>query len=259
MFTPKLLPSRLDGMGPKTIDNNYFPSLGLAALRVLHVICESHALLPRMLGAASPRPLVEHLGGRGNIFNSGEVDIVKALTKAGQGIGLADLPSDYLSSSPEGVRLVTVGKVKEFGEGCACPFNFLAKTLLKNLFLESNEIVLVDTDAGVEHVGRGVEEGCDAVLTVADPTAESLELAKILHQEAAKLNKKFWLVVNKVTPSIVDVVKTKAKDVGLDLVGLIRFDEDVFRSCLIGETLKSKEALLDIQSVLKRLSLIEEQ
>ena len=220
---------------------------------------ESNTLLPRMLGAESPRPLVEHLEGKGNIFKRGEVDIVKALAKAGEGIRLANLPSPYISSSSEGVKLATIGKVREFGEGCACPFNFLAKTLLKNLILENDEIVLVDTDAGVEHMGRGVEEGCDAILTVADPTAESLELAKILSQEATKLGKKFWLVVNKVTPNITDVVKMKAQEeVGLDVVGLIRFDEEVFRSCLMGEELRSKEALLDIQSILKSVCLIEE-
>jgi CO dehydrogenase maturation factor len=219
---------------------------------------ESNTLLSGMLGTDSPRPLVEYLGGKGNIFKRGEVDIVKALTKAGQGIRFTELPSHYLSSSPEGITLATIGKVREFGEGCACPFNFLAKILLKNLVLEHNEIVLVDTDAGVEHVGRGVEEGCDAILTVADPTAESLQLAKILNREAVKLDKTFWLVINKVTPSIVDIVTMKAQDVGLDVVGLIRFDEDVFRSCLMGENLRSKEALVDVQSVLTRMSLIEE-
>ena len=219
---------------------------------------ESNTLLPKMFGAESAKPLVEYLGGRGNIFKRREVDIVKALAKAGRGIRLADLPSHYISSSPEGIKLVIIGKVREFGEGCACPLNFLAKTLLRNLFLESGDIVLMDTDAGIEHVGRGVEEGCDAILTVVDPTAESLELARILGQEAERLGKKFWLVVNKVTPSIAEVVKLRAKDLGLEAVGLIRFDEEIFRSCLMGEMLRAEEALLDVQSILKSVRLIEE-
>jgi CO dehydrogenase maturation factor len=59
--------------------------------------------------------------------------------------------------------------MRGFGEGCACPFNFLARTVLKNLLLGEKEVVLVDTDAGIEHLGRGVEEGCNAIVAVADP------------------------------------------------------------------------------------------
>jgi CO dehydrogenase maturation factor len=217
---------------------------------------ESNALLHQMLGAEPPTPLVEHLGGKGNIFKQGEVNIVKALAAASRGIRLADLPSKYMSSSPEGIRLVTIGKVREYGEGCACPFNFLARTLLKSLILGDNEVVLVDTEAGVEHLGRGVEEGCDAILTIADPTAESLVLAGILNEEATRLDKKFWLVANKITPSIVDAVAMKAKDNGVETEGLVRFDKEVFKSSLEGTALKAKEALADVEVILKNIGLI---
>jgi CO dehydrogenase maturation factor len=219
---------------------------------------ESNALLPRMLGAEPPRPLVEYLGGKGNIFKQGEVNIVKALAAAGRGVRLPDLPSGYVSSSPEGIRLVSIGKVREFGEGCACPFNFLARALLKSLILEDDEVVLVDTDAGVEHLGRGVEEGCDTILTIADPTAESLVLAGILNEEATRLGKKFWLVANKITPSIVDAVTMKAKEAGLEIVGLVGFDKEVFKSSLEGVALKAKEALGDVEAILKNVGLIED-
>lgn len=73
---------------------------------------ESNTLLPRMLNAEPPRPLVEYLGGRGIIFEKGEVNIVDALTIAGKGIRLAELPNEYISSSPEGVSLLTIGKVR---------------------------------------------------------------------------------------------------------------------------------------------------
>lgn len=219
---------------------------------------ESNALLPQMFGAKSPRPLVEYLGGKGNIFKRGEVDIVKALAAAGRGVRLTDLPSEYISSSREEIRLVSIGKVREFGEGCACPFNFLARALLKSLILGDDEVVLMDTDAGVEHMGRGVEEGCDAILAIVDPTAESLVLAGILNQEAARLGKRFWLVVNKITPSVADTVTMKTKDAGLEAVGLVRFDKEVFTSCLEGVALRAKEALVDVEAVLKNIGLIKD-
>jgi len=217
---------------------------------------ESNTLLPKLLDAEPPKAIVEYLGGKGTIFEKGEVNIAKALAKAGEGIRLDELPSEYSSSSPEGIRLLTIGKVREFGEGCACPFNFLLRALLKNLNLINGEVVLVDTDAGIEHLGRGVEEGCDAVLAVADPTAESLELAKILEEHVVEMGKRFWLVVNKVTPDIGDIINRKAEEMGLEVLGTLRFDEKMFKSCLEGERLEAEEGYEDVETILKRASLM---
>jgi len=217
---------------------------------------ESNTLLPKILGADPPRPLVEYLGGRNSIFKKGEVNIVNALAKAGRGIALSDLPTDYISTSPEGIKLVIIGKVRNYGEGCACPLNYLTKTLLKNLVLEENEVVLVDTDAGIEHVGRGVEEGTDAILAVVDPTAESLALAKALKDSFEHLNKKFWIVLNKATPDITGIIREKAEDLNLEVNGLISFDEEIFKSCLEGKTLRADKSLYDMENLLKTMNLL---
>jgi len=217
---------------------------------------ESNTLLPRILGADSPRPLVEYLGGRNSIFKKGEVNIVNALAKAGKGIALSDLPAEYVSTSPEGVKLVIIGKVRNYGEGCACPLNYLTKTLLKNLVLKENEVVLVDTDAGIEHVGRRVEEGTDAILAVVDPTAESLVLAKALKDSFEHLNKKFWVVLNKATPNITGIMKERAKDLNLQVDGVISFDEEIFESCLEGKTLRAGKSLHDMENLLKSMNLL---
>lgn len=216
---------------------------------------ESNVLLPKLLGVKPPTPLIEYLGGKSSIFPKGEINIVKALEKAGEGIRLGNLPPEYISSSSEGIKLITIGKVRNFGEGCACPLNFLTKTLLKNLKLDEDEIVLVDTDAGIEHVGRGVEEGCDTILVVADPTAEALMLAKILKETSQKFNKKFWLILNKANPKIIEHVKEKAKNLDLEISGTISFDEEIFESCMEGEVLHAKNASRDIEKILKIINL----
>ena len=217
---------------------------------------ESNTLLPRILGVDPPKPLVEYLGGRNNIFKRGEINIVNALAKAGKGIALSDLPAGYVSTSPEGIKLVIIGKVRNYGEGCACPLNYLTRVLLKNLVLRGNELVLVDTDAGIEHVGRGVEEGSDAILAVVDPTAESLLLAKTLKDLFEHLNKRFWIVLNKATPGITDLIKEKAKDLNLQIDGVISFDEEIFKSCLEGEVLRAGRSLLDMEKLLRSMNLL---
>ena len=74
---------------------------------------ESNALLPRSLGVKPPKPVVQYLGGRDVMFKKGETDIVK----------LDTLPTEYVSTSTEGVNLITIVKVRDFGKGCACPLN----------------------------------------------------------------------------------------------------------------------------------------
>ena len=217
---------------------------------------ESNTLLPRSLGVKPPKPVVQYLGGRDVVFKKGEANIVKALSMAGKGIKLDTLPTEYVSTSNEGVNLITIGKVRELGQGCACPLNFLTRTLLKNLYLEKNEVVLVDTDAGIEHVGRRVEEGTDAILAVVDPTAESFTLANTLKESFEPLNKNFWLVLNKATPDVIDLIKQKVREMKLDVNGTIGFDEEVFSSCLKGGELHARQAMLDVEDLLKSIHLL---
>jgi len=214
---------------------------------------ESNILLPTFLGGETPKPLVEYIGGKRDEeeFERMKPDITRALTKAKEGIRLDLLPSDYLSTSKEGVGLIIIGKVREYGEGCACPFNILTKILLSNLSLEENEIVLVDTDAGIEHVGRKLEEECDGLIAIVDPTVESLELARLLKETASNLNKKFWIIANKVTDETEKLLREEADRLGLRIDGAVRFDEQLYISCLRREPLKSDLAIVDLKKILK--------
>ncbi|MEM1586678.1 MAG: ATP-binding protein [Candidatus Bathyarchaeia archaeon] len=214
---------------------------------------ESNSLMPIFLGVSPPRPLVEYVGGKREEedFEKMEPDIIKALSTARGGIRLNMLPSEYIAVSREGIGLITIGKVREYGEGCACPFNILTRILLNNLSLEKDMIVLIDTDAGVEHIGRRIEEVSDGIIAVVDPTAESIELALIFKEVARSLAKKFWAIANKVTDDIVDFIIEETAEVGLNIDGLVRFDRELYISCLKREPLKSSTALLDVKKIVE--------
>jgi len=216
---------------------------------------ESNVLLPTFLGVSPPKPLVEYIGGKRDEeeFERMEPDIAKALTKAKEGIRLDLLPSDYVSTSDEGIGLIIIGKVREYGEGCACPFNILTKILLDNLSLGRDEVVLVDTDAGIEHVGRRLEEACDRLIAIVEPTVESLNLALLLKKIASNLNKKFWVIANKVTDETERLLREEADRLGLKIDGTVRFDEELYISCLKREPLKSKRAMLDLKEILESI------
>ena len=93
---------------------------------------------------------------------------------------------------------MSVGKIHDFGEGCACPMGALSKHLLKNIDTMGSDFVFVDTEAGVEHFGRGVEEGCDALLMVIDPSYESIRLSEKISGLADAAGKELYYVLNRV-------------------------------------------------------------
>jgi len=185
-----------------------------------------------------------------------ELDVARILARTGSGVKLKLLPDKYISYSEEEIGLVTIGKVREYGEGCACPFNILTRIVLKNLVLEDNEIVLVDTDAGIEHVGRRVEEAVDCIVIVVDPTAESLQSAVLLREVASKLGKSYWIIANKITPRVWAIIKREAEKLKVKIDGVVRFDDDLYESILLGERLKTTVALEDVERILKTMMLI---
>jgi len=218
---------------------------------------ESNVLLPSLLGVNPPKPLVDYIGGKKDeeIFERMELDIKRALSRVKEGVRLDLLPKEYVSTSKDGIGLVVIGKVREYGEGCACPFNILTRILLENLYLKGDEVILVDTDAGVEHVGRRLEEVCDGLLVIVDPTAESLKLALMLKEVAEKLDKRFWIIANKVTEDTGDLLREEAAKFGLEIDGEVRFDKELYISCLRGERLRSETAFSDLKSIVKKLGL----
>lgn len=216
---------------------------------------ESNILLPYFLGVEPPKPLIDYIGGKREEEEMEEAlpNIVGALAKAREGIRLNLLPKEYIATSREGIGLITIGKVREYGEGCACPFNILARALLSNLILERDEIVLVDTDAGVEHVGRRLEEACDGLLIIIDPTIESLETALTLKNIAENLNRDSWIIANKVTEDIKEALLEEAARLNLKIDGIVRFDRDLYFSCLRREPLRSSIAINDLRGIFRRI------
>ncbi|MEW6681063.1 MAG: P-loop NTPase, partial [bacterium] len=149
---------------------------------------ESNSGLYRMLGFSyPPTPLLELAGGKKSVkramkskFSEGreepEINVL-----AQKRIRMDEIPAQYIISS-NNISLVNIGKILQFLEGCACPMGVLSREFLSRLSLDDKEIAIVDMEAGVEHFGRGVEEGIDSLLIVTEASFESLYLAeKIAH------------------------------------------------------------------------------
>jgi CO dehydrogenase maturation factor len=87
-----------------------------------------------------------------------------------------DIPDKYCVNH-EGIKLLAMGTVNLGGGGCACPQNAFLKSLLSHLMLTRKEWVLLDMEAGIEHLGRATALGVDEMIVVVEPSRASLETA----------------------------------------------------------------------------------
>jgi len=109
-----------------------------------------------------------------------------------------DIPERF-SLVKEGVRLLITGTVRKGGSGCFCPESALLRSLLAHLMFRASDVVILDMDAGVEHLGRGTARAVDAFIVVVAPGRRSLETAKAIRNLAKDIGiERCYVVGNKV-------------------------------------------------------------
>ncbi len=97
-----------------------------------------------------------------------------------------DIP-DRFSAAKGNVKLLIMGSVKKGGAGCICPESALLKSLLVHLLIGRSEVVIIDMDAGVEHLGRGTAQAVDAFIIVVEPGKRSVQTAEAIERLAKDL------------------------------------------------------------------------
>ncbi len=109
-----------------------------------------------------------------------------------------DLPEKY-SLKYNGIRLMVMGRVKQGGTGCYCPENALLKALITHLLLGRDEVVILDLEAGVEHLGRATAKAVDVLIVVVEPGRRSIETARRIAKLAQEIGlNNIAVVANKV-------------------------------------------------------------
>jgi CO dehydrogenase maturation factor len=109
-----------------------------------------------------------------------------------------DIPGQF-GIQVDGVRVLAIGTIEHGKRGCACPENILLREVLNHLLLSAGERVVVDMEAGIEHLGRGTAEGVDAMLVVVEAGWASLETAERVVSLAADLGvRRCYAIANKI-------------------------------------------------------------
>lgn len=235
-------------------------------------IDESNYGLHSKLGLAAPRDLLEYFGGKqgfkekqkgpkplglGGLSDLGKRTAPKKLQQEKQQNqnqkqqnqqpkqqqkqpeapfekrwSLSEIPAGFVEEK-SGIKLMAIGKIKEFGEGCACPMGSLTRKFFENLDLEKDEFVLTDTAAGVEHFGRGIDNYFDLILVVVDPSFESLNLAGKFEELGRQAGNKVYFVLNRAEADIKEDMLAAVEP--SKVVAVIPVNRELFKASLRGE------------------------
>lgn len=234
----KVLVCGKGGSGKSTLSALLAKKMAQKEQRILLVdVDESNIGLYRMLGLEMPVPLMDYFGGKKGFQNrikTAGVGLGSGPTLFPQKMGIEQFPEKCVARVSN-VHAVSVGKIHHFGEGCACPMGRLFKMLFASLVLKDSDKVIVDTSAGVEHFGRSLDNQCDHLISVIDPSYESVVLARKILSFAKEINLPVSFVINKLTEDIEDeLISTLAP---IPIAGKIYADPEIFVRTLKGESL----------------------
>ena len=195
---------------------------------------ESNYGLHRQLGMELPQDFTAFFGGKENVLK--DMMLSNFAHKFFDGPwSLSDIPEGYCGEK-DGVMLMASGKIHQANEGCACAMNDVMKQFIANLQLTADEFALMDMEAGIEHFGRGVDNGVDMLLMIVDPSFESLRLSKKIQELGASIGKPVRFVLNKVTD---DTRQTMAEAIADSekIAAVLPADAQIAAAGLAGEEL----------------------
>ena len=137
-----------------------------------------------------------------------------------------DIP-DLYGKVCNGVKLLVLGTVETGGGGCVCPEHVMLKRIINNLVLHRGDVVILDMEAGLEHLGRGTTEGMDQFIVVIEPGARSVQTYKNVKRLATDLGvKQVRVVANKVRDEE-DEAYIRAHIPEEDLLGFVHYNSEV--------------------------------
>lgn len=165
-----------------------------------------------------------------------------------------DIP-DEIGYRLDGIILLTIGRSKEAASGCYCPENVFLRRLLKHLIVERDEVVIVDMEAGIEHLTRGTAEGVDAFIVVVEPGSRSIQTAITVKDMAKGLGiNRVFVVGNKVrNEADKDFLRKNIQD--MEILGFIEFNNEIMEADIKGLSpySHSPHAVKDIKSIKESL------
>lgn len=157
---------------------------------------------------------------------------------------VSDLPEKYWVEH-DGIRLMVMGRAKRGGTGCYCAEGVLLKALISHLLLARNEVVIMDMEAGIEHLGRATASAVDRLIMVVEPGRRSMETAQTIKKLSQDIGINNVAVVgNKLrSPAEKEIMGSLLP--GLEFLGFIPYDQAIVDADLAnGSVVDASQAVI---------------
>jgi CO dehydrogenase maturation factor len=229
----KLAVSGKGGVGKTTFSALLIRTLNAQGKRVLAIDADPDANLAAALGIPDAEKIVPIAEMKELIFERTEAQpgSIGGFFKLNPKVD--DLP-DSLSAKLENIKLMRLGGVKKGGGGCICPESTLLRALMLHIVLARDEVVVMDMEAGIEHLGRATASAVDKLIVVVEPGRRSMDTAGHIKKLASEIGlKNIGLVGNKIRgEKDEEFLKKHLSD--FEFLGFIRQDEALIEADLDG-------------------------
>ena len=229
----KIAVSGKGGVGKTTFASFLIRALADEGIRVLAIDADPDANLAQALGVQNSDEIVPISDMKKLIEERTEAKVGTMGSFFKLNPKVDDLP-DKLSVQVDGIRVMVMGGVKKGGAGCICPESTLLKNLVRYIVLSRDEAVVLDMEAGLEHLGRGTAMAVDRLIVVVEPGRRSIETAHQVQKLAADIGvKKLSFVGNKIR-SEKDEAFLKKQMPDFEFLGFIPYGSDIIEADLDG-------------------------
>ncbi len=134
-----------------------------------------------------------------------------------------DITERFGVIGPDGVKLLTMGTVVRGGGGCMCPASSFLQALLRHVVLKDTSVVIIDMEAGIEHLGRGITRGINLMIIIVEPGTRSIQTAQRVVELGEEIGiKHFAAVINKAKESA--PIKKRLAELNIRAIGSIPYD-----------------------------------
>lgn len=163
-----------------------------------------------------------------------------------------DIPEQF-GVTVDGIRVLVMGTIERGRGGCACPANVLLREVLNHLLLAGGQSVVVDMEAGIEHLGRGTAESVDMMLVVVEPGWASVQTAGRVAELAGHLGiREVRAVANKICGDD-DLEFLRAHLADVPLLGSLPFDRELEMAARAGSVCRERPFYREVLRIAEQL------